>query len=187
MATTAHAPRVKSDVFERPLLTSVDTAVIPSSRFSVSEVLQFLAFSRRTGTVKIWLPDELVSIDVRDGHVVDLTSDNGPPQFHLGEILVRQGALTRDQLDRYLRKRGTSRTRLGRGLRRAGLINRKRICAALREQLLMALARCIASEDATVDFGPLVNPYGSVDLWIDLNRILIEAAATADDRIDGGF
>jgi hypothetical protein len=171
---------VKSEVIERPLLACADTAVFPGSRFNVCEVLQLIAFFRKTGTIRIWLPEETISIDIREGHVVDLSSDNSPRGTRLGEILVSQGALTREQLDSYLLRHAGTHQRIGRGLRRAGLINRKRICAALRRQLTLAVARSLAFGSVTVELVPLRNPYGSMDLWLDLNAVLLEAMASVD-------
>jgi hypothetical protein len=155
--------------------------VFPGGRFSPVEVLQFLAFYRKTGTLKAWLPDETVSIDLRQGHLVDQSSDNSPPGYRLGEILVRQGAIPQPRLDNYLELFGHSRKRLGRGLRSVGLINRKRLCQALRTQLLASLTRILRVDKCTLEFVPRDNPYGSVDLWIDLNAVLLEASAFVDE------
>lgn len=170
---------VKSEVFERPLVDAVDVATFPGTSFSVAEVLEFLAFTRKTGTIRIWTPEECVCLDVHDGHAVDVSSDNAPVGFRLGEILVAQGAITQAALDAYLAS-DDSGMRIGRGMRSAGLVDFDRVSTALRHQLIHALARCLLSEQVTVEFGPRENPYGSVDIRIDLHTALIEGTATAD-------
>lgn len=171
---------VQSDAFERPLVDAVDVATFPGSGFSVSEVLEFLAFTKKTGTIRVWTPTECVRFDVRRGHIVDLSSDNAPPGQRIGEILVRHGAVTSTELEEYLSSSESTAQRLGRGLRAVGLINRKALCKALMEQMRHALARCIAAQEVTVEFGPRENPYGSVDIHHDLHTALIESAAMAD-------
>lgn len=179
-APDSAAHKVKSDVFERPLIDAVDVATFPGTAFSVAEVLEVLAFTRKTGTIRIWTPEECVRIDVRNGHVVDLESDNAPIGYRLGEILVSQGAITSRELEEYLATSADTGMRIGRGMRSVGLINRKKICVALRHQLIYAMARTLLSEQVTVEFGPRENPFGSVDLYVDLHTALIEATATAD-------
>ncbi|MAE96254.1 MAG: hypothetical protein CL910_16500 [Deltaproteobacteria bacterium] len=181
MQARAFAHRgVRSEVLERPLHDSVEVAVFPGSRFSVSEVLQFLAFARKTGTVKIWLLDEEINLDLQNGHVVDLWSDNAPPHLRIGEVLVRHRALGRAQLDRYLALHAGSSKRLGRGLLSIGLINRKAIGRALCEQLKYMLVRAMSAETVTTEFMPHENPYGSMDLCLDLSAVLLAATTLAD-------
>ncbi len=174
------APEVHSDVFERPFVDAVEVATFPGTRFAVTEVLEFLAFTKKTGTIRIWTPSGCIRIDIRRGHIVDLASDNAPPGQRLGEILIELGAITEAELYDYLRTSESTRQRIGRGLRKVGLINRKTMCMALMAQLRHGLARCIAATEVTVEFGPRENPYGSVDIHHDLHTALMESAAVAD-------
>jgi hypothetical protein len=144
-----------------------------------------LAFNRKTGTLRVRMPDEIVELDVHGGWVVDMRSDNPPPRQSLGEILVARRYITRESLEDYCQRNAGSSKRLGRGLRAEGLVRRKQVRRALHIQLLHALQRCLSALEFDLEFLPLSNRYGSPDFHYELNALLLEISAIFDRRRRG--
>ncbi len=65
-------------------------------RFTLPEILQLIASSRKSGTLGIQKDDSIVMVYFRDGNVV---YGYGPRQtFHLGQLLKERGVITDQQL-----------------------------------------------------------------------------------------
>ncbi len=65
-------------------------------RFTLPEILQLIASSRKSGTLGIQRDDSIVMVYFRDGNVV---YGYGPRQtFHLGQLLKERGVITDKQL-----------------------------------------------------------------------------------------
>lgn len=65
-------------------------------RFTLPEILQLIASSRKSGTLGIQRDDSIVMVYFRDGNVV---YGYGPRQtFHLGQLLKERGVITDQQL-----------------------------------------------------------------------------------------
>jgi hypothetical protein len=66
-------------------------------RFTLPEILQLIASSRKTGTLGIQKDDSIVMVYFKDGSVI---YGYGPRQtFHLGQLLRERGVITNQQLE----------------------------------------------------------------------------------------
>ena len=163
-------------------LNQGQTIVFPPSRFTPDEVMQFLGFARKSGTLRAVLPEETIEFDLDEGDVVDARSDRAPPGLRLGEILVARGELTETALQSYLDRARTSSKRIGRGLLSVGLIGRGALVEALRVQLLHHMQRVMQVEKVAMDFRPRENPYGRCDYRLPLMEVLLNAVAMEEGK-----
>lgn len=150
-----------------------DRVVFPPSRFTTGEVLQFLAFRRKTGTVCAALPEEGIELDLRRGVVVDARSDRPPPGFRLAEILVRRGHLDQKDVILCVEESKKSRKRFGRWLLHHGLISRASHALALQEQTRAMVQRILEARRAPLQFLSTRNPYGQPDMRLDLMSLIL--------------
>jgi hypothetical protein len=155
--------------------------VFPPSRFSVDEVFQFLAYHRKTGTVRVALRDETVELDLRQGRVVDARSDNAPSGDRVGELLVRRGLISTERLEACLSDAKGSKKRFGRWLVHQGVVQADSIKAILEVQLKRMLHRILKAQRAPVDFRPRENPYGKPDYSLDLMSLLLHCIAMSEN------
>ncbi len=153
----------------------------------ISNLLQMLSMNHCRGYLTLEQEDQKKVIQFLD-HGIRLVS--GARRTNpLGEILLRAGRLTRDQLDELLAEQRRTGTPLGEIVSRRGILDRAVIESALREQVAeeiydlftwaQARFHFVESRDGAPpsDAGPLA----SVLLDANVMSIMIEAARRVDE------
>lgn len=105
------------------------------SDFSVREMLYLICLSRRTGTLLVRDGTDHGRIDFFNGTIVRASVSSG--FSNVGDLLVRSGAITPEQLEEGLRQQRAEggRMPLGRLLIRLGSATEAEVRSALREQV----------------------------------------------------
>ncbi len=111
---------------KRPALRG-DLAVVP-----IAEVLQLLALQRQTGFLDVRYLTQSVRLAFERGEVRQVSGAGMAEEFLLGEILVREGFVQRDDLDILLEK--PSGQRLGAQVVALGYVNAEMLHEAMRQQ-----------------------------------------------------
>ena len=119
---------------------------------SIPDLLSFLQMQAKTGTLRINIGTEVISLALEEGDLVNAYSDNSPPGLRLGEILVRQGRIEMERLQRFLEEFDLGKEPLGEALERAGLISRDELEEALEFQIRLIFVRLLCSEKAHFRF-----------------------------------
>jgi predicted transcriptional regulator len=104
-------------------------------KFTLTEIFQLVAASRKSGTLGIQKDDSIVMIYFRNGEVVYAY---GPRQtFHLGKLLKERGILTAEQLEEAINTQAKveNSRRLGEILIRKGFIDRADLQAVVTDQI----------------------------------------------------
>lgn len=104
-------------------------------KFTLTEILQLIAASRKTGTLGIQKDDSIVMIYFDQG---DIIYAYGPRQtFHLGRLLKDRNMITTEQLDDAVntQARTENSKRLGEVLINKGYIDRADLQAVVRSQI----------------------------------------------------
>ncbi len=86
--------------------------------FSLADLIGFLGQSRWTGAIRVQSSSGQRSVSLKEGEIRGASSDN--PADRLGEVMVRMGFVTREQLEQTLQENPPSR--LGRALVEKGLL-----------------------------------------------------------------
>jgi hypothetical protein len=151
---------------------------------SIPDLLSFLQMQGKTGILRINIGTEVISLVIEEGGLVNAFSDNSPPGLRLGEILVRQGRLEMERLQRFLTEFNLGREPLGEALERAGLVSREELEEALEFQIRLIFVRLLCSEKAYFRFEPGTMPaggtarYSIMQFLLDACRIHDEARST---------
>ncbi len=104
-------------------------------RFTLPEILQLVANSRKTGTLGLQRDDDIVMVYFTGGQIVYAY---GPRQTsHLGQLLRDSGRITTDQLDEAVKTQtgAESSKRLGRILLEKGFVDRADLEEVVRSQI----------------------------------------------------
>src|SRR5256714_6700483 len=142
---------------------------------SVSDLLQFLAAGRKTGTLKIGRPGVVKQIFLEHGMIVGSAS-NDPKEF-LGQLLLHYGKISEDQLQSAMDIQGHSGGRLGVIRSPRGFVSQADVMEVLRTRTLEIIYDLFIWEEANFDF------LDSEPLPDDLIRIQVDARSVIMDGI----
>jgi CheY-like chemotaxis protein len=153
----------------------------------ISNLLQMLSMNRCQGYLTIQQDDQKKVIQFLDEGIrlVSGARRTNP----LGEILIRAGKLTREQLDELLAEQRRTGTPLGEIVSRRGILDKTVIETALREQVSEEIYDLFTWSDARFIFlqggdgaaPPDQGPLASVVLDANVMSIMIEAARRVDE------
>ena len=113
---------------------------------SVSDLLQFLAAGRKTGTLKIGRPGVVKQIFLENGMIVGSTS-NDPKEF-LGQLLLHYGKISEEQLQSAMDIQRHAGGRLGMILSTRGFVSQADVMEVLRTRTLEIIYDLFIWEEA---------------------------------------
>src|ERR1043165_7668908 len=142
---------------------------------SVSDLLQFLAAGRKTGTLKIARGSIVKEIYLEAGVIVGSRSND--PKELLGPVLLHYGKIREDQLQEGMDIQRQSGGKLGVILSSHGFISKADVIYALRTRTLEIIYDLFIWDEADFEF------FDSQPLPEDLIRIHVEATSVIMDGI----
>tara|TARA_R110002126_G_scaffold82806_5_gene202616 strand:- start:5899 stop:6795 length:897 start_codon:yes stop_codon:yes gene_type:complete len=148
---------------------------------SIPDLLGFLQVQGKTGILIVQADDENITIEIEGGRLVHAFSTNTPDETKLGEILVRQGAITRDRLASVFQCMGRSRSLLGEALISGNVVNELALTRALNEQVQSLFHRLMALRHATFHFSQGLGRQSDGRRGMNLTQLLLESARHIDE------
>src|SRR6266852_3545962 len=142
---------------------------------SVSDLLQFLASGRKTGTLKLGLGDIVKHIYLEDGIIVGSSSND--PKEYLGQVLLHYGKIDEAQLQTAMEIQRQSGGKLGVILASRGFVSQQDVAEVLRTRTLEIIYDLFIWEQADFEF------FDSEPPPDDLIRIQVEVTAVIMDGI----
>ena len=119
----------------------------------LQSVFQFLGRMRKSGTLHVFVGDEVIAFEFVNGCIEFTATTRCPLNERLGEILVELDFCTRDELAPFLAKVGvSSANRLGQLVVDARLVSNGQVLEALEAQVRRRFQRVCASGDAAYEF-----------------------------------
>lgn len=177
------------DHHARALETEPDEADSPmeglkghTQAVTIPEILGFVSSMRKSGALTINALDESFLVQLEDGSVVYAQGDAPPPGQLLGDILVDQGAIKRDELEAVLENDSDSAQILGKTLLERGLITKEQLCIALSYQVQHVFHRMCVAEDAVFQFDEGMHMLSSEDIRLNVTSLLLESARSTDEH-----
>lgn len=152
--------------------------------FSIAEIIQFIAMGRKTGTLVIEGVREQVSIYFKDGKAV--YANPVYQREHLGNILVKHGVVTRDDINeargrqKELNGRG-ERVRVGSVLISMGLLSKDQLSKYVTDQIKESIYTIMAEKSGFFKFLPDidVSPQDIV-IALDIEETILEGTRLID-------
>ena len=142
---------------------------------SVSDLLQFLAAARKTGTLKVARAAIVKEIILEDGVIVGSRSND--PKELIGQVLLHYGKIGEDQLKAAMEIHRQSGDRLGNILSAQGIVSAADVVYALRMRTLDIIYDLFLWEEATFEF------FDGEPLPSDVIRIQVEAQSVIMEGI----
>lgn len=149
---------------------------------TLSELLGFLGYARKTGVLWVDTPNENFLIGLLDGNVMHATSNHTPEGLRLGEVLVAFGFLTQRQLERYLTQhRKDESATSGEVLLEGGMISEGELQQALAYQVQQVVCRMVETKNAVFRFRDGMRIELAYHVNLNLDRLLLESARVLDE------
>jgi serine/threonine protein kinase len=145
------------------------------------ELLRHAYVGRRSGHLHVTVGTSRKGLRVRAGQIIDGTSDrNGE---HLGDVLVRYGLLTQENLDHAVVKVLGERRKLGDVLLELGLLERPRIQEALGLHVREILFSVLETAEASFGFEEIAESAFEADLVcpLSMGAVILEATQRVQD------
>lgn len=142
---------------------------------SVSDLLQFLAAARKTGTLKFARGTIVKEIILENGVIVGSRSND--PKELIGQVLLHYGKIGEDQLKAAMEIHRQSGDRLGNILSSQGVVSTADVVYALRMRTVDIIYDLFLWEEATFEF------FDGEHLPDDLIRIQVEAQSVIMEGI----
>src|SRR5712675_888759 len=142
---------------------------------SVSDLLQFLASGRKTGTLKLGRGSIVKHIYLENGLIVGSSSND--PKEYLGQVLLHYGKIEEAQLQTAMEIQRQSGGKLGVILASRGFVTQEDVVEVLRTRTLEIIYDLFIWEEANFEF------FDSEPLPDDLIRIQVDATSVIMDGI----
>ena len=142
---------------------------------SVSDLLQFLAAGRKTGTLKIGRGSIIKQIYLEDGVIVG--SNSNDPREYLGQVLLHYGKIDESQLQAAMEIQRQSGGKVGVILSSRGFVSQQDVAEVLRTRTLEIIYDLFIWEEADFEF------FDSEPPPDDLMRIQVQATSVIMDGI----
>ena len=151
--------------------------------FSLSDIFQLIGLQRKTGVLTLRSPEDIVTVSFLDGRVVGADSLNKRLEDRLGQVLLKTGTVTREELESALKKQMETLERLGHILILRAVVSRENLKKAFEQQILQIIYRVFRwqdgdyhfSQETSVDYdAELVTPLGSESILMEGARMLDE-------------
>ncbi len=152
------------------------------STMNLPEILQWLKFSQKTGTLVFDRKGMVKKVFVENGMIVSASSND--PKEYLGQILICFGDLTEDQLKRAFEIQATSKTMLGRVLVEHFKLSESQIARALKIKIEETIYDVFLWQDGKFIFNTEVSEMASHDRLrsvLSMDEVIFEGARRADE------
>lgn len=117
-----------------------------------ADVMQLLGRQNKTGLLRLRAPPQKVDIWISSGMVVRVEDRARSINHRLGELLVRGGLLSRQQLQEALERQQKHKKRLGHILLETGMVAQKSLAEFIRLQTRETLYGAFAMKRGTYEF-----------------------------------
>lgn len=107
--------------------------------FGLQDIFQLIGLQRKTGVLTIKGPYDTIYITFLDGKIVNADSEKAKIETKLGNVLLKRGSISEEQLNKALKIQEETLQRLGYVLVKNGFITNEELKNALTQQILQII------------------------------------------------
>ena len=148
----------------------------------IGDVLQLISTGRRTGALVLKRPHRGKQIYFRNGDIIAAASEPSTDEERLGQLLLRKGLISVEDLEKALKRQKSTGRRLGQILVELGTMSREDITNALRLQVEEVVYGVFGWTDGDFHFAEGEKPEAS-QILVELNTlsVMMEGARRFDE------
>ena len=148
---------------------------------ALTDLITWLTVQERDGVLRIQAPREVITLVFQSGELIHAGSNHSPPGSRLGEILVDQGAITKDELVEFLYKYTMKPQRLGDALHCDELVSHEQLQTALETQVQMLFQRLLTLDEASFVFRDGLPSDAGGQVRLNVAHLILESARFHDE------
>src|SRR5215510_12650392 len=151
--------------------------------FGLPDIFQLIGLQRKTGILTLNNEKETVTVAFENGMVVSADADSKRLEDRLGNVLVKQGKLSKERLDDALQTQRQTLQRLGHILATNDFITGKDLKDALQVQVAQIVFKVFRWRDGHYSFAPAENVDYDRDNFTPMSAdfILMEGIRMVDE------
>lgn len=151
--------------------------------FSLADILQLIGIQKKTGVLVLRDNEEVVRVSFQNGMIVGSEHETEQLETRLGNVLVKKGVMTQEQLEKALELQSESLQRLGQVLIENNIISTGDLRDALRNQVLQTVYGLFRWKNGHYHFAPQgMVDYDSDNLEpVSTESILMEGLRMLDE------
>jgi hypothetical protein len=150
--------------------------------FSITEIIQLIGQQLKTGVLRIRRGKDLVEINFVDGMIVHVYSNYRGKKDLIGEILVKAGLISQDQLDRVLKIQKETLKYLGEILVELQLLTKDDVLKVISTQIYETIYELFWWEDGQFNFDlKLVESYKKIPFALSTEQVLLSILRMVDE------
>src|SRR5215510_6665238 len=151
--------------------------------FGLPDIFQLIGLQRKTGILTLNNEKETVTVAFENGMVVSADADSKRLEDRLGNVLVKQGKLSKERLDDALQTQRQTLQRLGHILATNDFITGKDLKDALQVQVAQIVFKVFRWRDGHYSFAPAENVDYDRENFVPMSTdfILMEGIRMVDE------
>src|SRR5262245_18923529 len=151
--------------------------------FGLPDIFQLIGLQRKTGILTLNNEKDNVTVTFENGMVVSADADSKRLEDRLGNVLVKQGKLSKERLDEALQTQKQTLQRLGHILATNDYITGKDLKDALQVQVAQIVFKVFRGRDGHYSFDPVENVDYDRDNFVPMSAdfILMEGIRMVDE------
>ncbi len=150
--------------------------------FGLADILQLIYFQKKTGVLEVEGLLDTVKIYFHEGNIVSTRSAKRPEENRIGNILVKRGILTEEELKEAFEEQTQSGTRLGSVLIQKGLVPKEVLVDIITKQITDQIVQIFTWKAGTYEFTPQGVPADrELGISLDTQHMLMEGLRVVDE------
>lgn len=150
--------------------------------FGLADILQLISMQKKSGVVAISHENESTTLHFDKGQLVFATSIRGGETLKLGEILVKAGKLTDQDVAETLHIQENSKEKIGNIFVSSGFVSKEDVKEALQQQLMDVIFHVLRWKDGWYKFEPGEIDYDrEYQIPVQTDFMLMEGSRMVDE------
>lgn len=151
----------------------------------LTDLLQTLQLSKATGLLTLQRLEQEKSIHIKDGNIVFASSNQ--QEDRLGNILIKAGKLSREQVEGALKLKGATQKTFGAVVVELGFLTPKELFEGLKLQVKEIIYNLFRWEEGAYRFQPGGLPPQTIPLALDPIQLISEIIQRLQKESDSGM
>ncbi len=153
------------------------------TEFGLADILQLIYFQRKSGVLTVKGKYDTIKVTFLEGNILEVTSTRKPEDKRIGQIMLKKGKITAQQLQEVLQKQKTTGKKTGEILVEEGLVSREDIQQILMQQVIDQLVVMFSWKEGYYVFKPqrVVPREDALKVPVDTQHVLMEGLRILDE------